>query len=292
MESIPEIASDMNRWSGIFGEDHPLIDTEEYYGSPENIAAMKRSAALWSLLKDDPRFAYYGRLVGLSQPIENAAQILASLARLQGAGPCYFFPKTKVEALFSEFGAAGLSNDRHEHFIGGETAYAAAKETLSAHDLPADLTLRRLDGDTPGEFVANVVDLMESCEVMPVPAAILRGRQGKGICLAVTDSEGNPVCAASSYFMHPASSPHANTVFWGMLATRQDWRGKKIALVLGAMAMVHMWEQLGARAFMTGVRQNNAPSTALCNKLGVTDSKWAYAVCVDTKTLGRETVTK
>ena len=78
----------------------------------------------------------------------------------------------------------------------------------------------------------------------------------------------------------------------GMLSTRPDRRGQKIALLLEALAIVHMWEEKGARAFMTGVRSNNASSTALCNRLGVFDTDWTYAVCIDRETLGRASVTK
>ncbi len=269
-----------------------MTDDGEYYGSPESVAAMKRSAALWSLVRDDPRFAFYGRLVGLSQPVENTAEVIGALARLQGGSPCYFFPKSEVPALFSELDRNGLSTDRHEHFFGDETAYTAAKGVLSDYCLPSDLSVQRLDDATPGRFVADAVALMESCGVMPVPAAYLRGRQGRGLCLVATDGDDKPVAVATSIFMHPAGGPHAKTVFWGMLATRPDRRGQKIALILGAQAIVHMWEQEGARGFMTGVRQDNVSSAALCNRLGVADTEWTYAVCVDPQTLGRKSVTK
>ena len=79
---------------------------------------------------------------------------------------------------------------------------------------------------------------------------------------------------------HPASR-RATDVFWGMLATREDRRGQRIALLLGAQAIVHMWEKHGARGFMTGVRADNASSQALCNKLGVGATEWIYASCMD-----------
>jgi hypothetical protein len=265
---------------------------EEFYGNQENAAAMKRGAALWSFLKADSRFAYYGRFVALSQPVENKTEVLLSLARLQGVGLCYFFPKSEMAAIYSEFESSGLAVDRHEHFLGAETAYTSAKAVLSAYNLPTDLAVRQLDETTPANFIAEVVDLMESCEVMPVPASILRGKQRNGICLVAIDGNGGPVGVASSFFMHPAEGPHAKTVFWGMLSTRPDRRGQKIALVLGAQAIVQMWEEKGARAFMTGVRHDNVSSTALCNRLGVTDSDYAFAVCIDVQTLGRKKSTK
>ncbi len=269
-----------------------MTDGGEFYGTPESVAAMKRSAALRSLLQADPRFAYYGRLVALSRPVENTAAVLRALARLQGAGACYFYPKSGMTGLFRELEESGFSTDRHEHFLGGETAYAAAKDTVSSHSMPADLSVKRLDPDTPAAMVEATVGLMESCGVMPVAASFLRGEEGNGLCLIATGADGSPVAAAASFFLHPEGGPHAKTVFWGMLSTRPDRRGEKIALLLGAMAIIHMWEEEGARAFMTGVRSDNASSTALCNRLGITDSDCAYAVCIDTQTLGRNSVTK
>ncbi|WP_428687243.1 GNAT family N-acetyltransferase [Roseibium sp.] len=265
---------------------------DTFFGTPQSIAAMKRSAALRSLTRADPRFAYYGRLVALSRPVDNTADVLCDLARLQGASACYFFPKTGIGDLFQDLEDRGFSTDRHEHFLGGEAAYAAAKDALSAYSLPEDLSLCRLDENTPDSFVAATVELMEACEVMPVAGSFLRGQQGNGLCLVATGPDGTPVAAVASFFMHPEGGPHARTVFWGMLSTRPDRRGQKIALLLGAQAIVHMWQDKGARAFMTGVRSNNASSTALCNRLGVVDTEWTYAVCIDQETLGRASVTK
>ena len=77
---------------------------------------------------------------------------------------------------------------------------------------------------------------------MPVPGAFMRGQLRQGICLVATDGNGQPVATASSYVLHHPSSPRAPIVFWGMLATREDRRGEKIGLVLGAQAIVHMWD--------------------------------------------------
>jgi len=77
-----------------------------------------------------------------------------------------------------------------------------------------------------------------------------------------------------------------------MLATRKDRRGERIALLLGAQAIIHMWERHGARGFMTGVRADNPSSQALCNKLGVTASNWIYASCMDKEVFAGQSVTK
>jgi hypothetical protein len=265
---------------------------DEFFGSPDRIGLAKRSANLWSLLRDNPRYSYYGRLVALSDPGGDAADILPAMAKLQGAAVSYFYPASAAGTLFAQLETRGLATDRHEHFWGGEAAVAASRRAQEDVALPADTDVSTIDADTPRELVREVAELCVACDVMPVPGSVMRGLTRTGICLVATDRDRRPVATASSYMIHHPSSPRANDAFWGMLATREDRRGERIALRLGAQAIVHMWERHGARGFMTGVRADNAPSQALCNKLGVTATDWIYASCIDKEMFGGTSITK
>jgi hypothetical protein len=269
-----------------------MFTDDEFFGSPARVALARRSANLWSLLRDDPRYSYYGRLVALSDPGPDAADILFAMAKLQGASVSYFYPAGAAESLFAELARRGLTTDRHEHFWGGEAALAASRGARADFALPADLSVLAIDAATPRELVADVAALCQSCDVMPVPGPVMRGLARQGICLVATDRNGRPVATASSYLIHHPSSPRAKDAFWGMLATRADRRGERIALLLGAQAMIHMWENHGARGFMTGVRADNLSSQALCRKLGVNATEWIYASCIDGELYGASSVTK
>ncbi len=265
---------------------------EEFFGSPERIKVARRSAHLWTLLRHSPRYAFYGRLVALSDPGADTAEILTSMARLQGAAVSYYFPASGFGALSDELAARGLAVDRHEHYRGASAAMEASRRMLAAHRLPADLHLSAIDAATPAALVASVAELCQACDVMPVPGSIMRGLSVKGVCLVAQDRAGQPVATASSYMMHHPESPHATDAFWGMLATRNDRRGEKIALVLGAQAILHMWEKHGARGFMTGVKADNSSSQALCNRLGVGATDWVYASCLDKEQYGGTSLTR
>jgi len=268
------------------------MNEEEYFGDPGKVALMRRSAALYQLLRDDPRFAYYGRVVTLSGTCKDTLAAIKALARLQGAGVCYYFPKADADQLYAKLESAGFKTDRHEHYWGGEQAFQASLHVLENAHLPDDLTIQQLDDGTPAGLVRDVAELLQSCDVMPVPGSFLRGRARPGLTLVAVDRSGKPVASASSFVLHHPDSERANDVFWGMLATREDRRGEKIALQLGAMAIRHMWLNEGARGFITGVRHDNRSSQALCNKLGVYESDWIYAQCLDEAVLGSSSVTK
>lgn len=264
----------------------------EYFDSPGKIALMQRSGQLWRLLRNDPRFAQYGRHVALSEHGRDVADMLAPLAGLQGASSCYFFPKASADRLFAELRSRGLTTDRHEHFRGGQAAFDSSRRLLAHHALPGDLTVRTIDAGTPGALVADVAALCLAADVMPVPGVIMRGQVIRGLCLAASDRDGRVVATASSYLLHHPASRHASDAFWGMLATREDRRGEKIALGLGARAIVHMWETHGACGFITGVRADNRSSRALCNRLGVRGTDWIYAACIDEAVVGSASITR
>jgi len=264
----------------------------EYFGSPDKVALMRRSGDLWHLLGDDPRYSWYGRAVALCGPVADTARALGALARLQGAGVCYYFPKDEAETLFADLADAGFGTARHEHFRGGDETQAAARAVVAAHPLPGDLTLVRLDPSSPAGLVSAVAALCSACGVMPVPGAVMRGIARRGITLAALDGSGTPVATAASYALHHDDSPRAGDVFWGALATRPDRRGGRLALILGAMAILHMWREQGARGFMTGVARDNPSSQRLCNRLAVRDTQWIYAQCLFPELLGSDSITR
>lgn len=265
---------------------------DEFFGSPARAALMKRSRHLWSLLHDNPRFSYYGRAVALAEPDADTVEIVSALARIQGATICNYYPSAQAAELQANLSALGFMTDRHEHFRGADDAYAASLAIDRATPLPGDLTMVAIDPNTPHETVAGIAALCQACDVMPVPGTAMRGQVRPGICLAAIDRTGKPVATASSFLPHHASSPHATDAFWGMLATHPDRRGERIALLLGARAIIHLWERHGARGFITGVRAENQQSAAICRKLKVEPTAWIYAHCIDVALYGEKSITK
>ncbi len=257
------------------------MTADVYFGAPDRVAMSQRSQALWQLLSDDPRFAYYGRLVSFSNPGVDPVPWIAALARTQGGAVAYFVPKEDMARHGARLADMGLQIDRHEQFIGRANAYDAARSFLGVTKLPPDVTPFVLDAKSPAALVQDVAALQMANEVLPVPGSIMRGLSIPGMTMAARDSNGEVVAAAASFRAHHARNPNQDVHFWGMIVTRPDRRGERIAAVLGAMVLVQMWEKLGARAFMTGVRADNRSSQALCGKLGVLDSPWAYLVASD-----------
>ena len=265
---------------------------EELFGSPDQVAVMRRAWALWPLLKDDPRYSFYGRWVSLSDPGEDAPERLASLARVQGAASCQYLPMERCEHLCADLQTRGITPVRHEQVWGGDDALTASRELLAAHPMPGGLSVTIVSRETSEEQLAALARLSLECEVLPVAGSTMRGETCTGVCLMATDSAGEPVATASSYLNNHPASAHAKDAFWGMLATRDDWRGKRVALLLGAQAIVTMWERHGVRAFTSSVKADNASSMAVCRKLGVVESDYVYLGAIDGAQFGDARITR
>lgn len=253
----------------------------ELFGDPAQCALLRRGENIWRLTKDHPRYAYYGTVVSLSDPREDTAEIMASLAGMQDLGMCFYCPKPSVISLLEDLEAKGLRTAQSQYHRGGRTACEASKALLSSRSGPKNLSVVRLDTSTPETLIKATIELCQSCGLTAMPGEIMRGEIIPGINLIATDVSGMPVATASSYAMHAPNTPRATEAFWGVLATREDYRGQGLAGFLGAMAIEYMWEQVGMRAFNTGIKAENVASQAACAKLGVLNTDWVTAFCFD-----------
>jgi len=265
---------------------------EEFFGSTDQVTLMQRAWTLWALLHDDPCYSFYGRMISLSDPGDDAVDRICALARLQGATSCQYLPACDAEHFCAELKARGMHAYRYEQLLGSEDALAASHRMLENHALPEDITVTTVGANTSRDRVADLAQLSLTCGVMPVSGSAMRGQSRTGVCLLATDSAGEAVATASSYLSNHPAGPHGRDAFWGMLATREDRRGQRIALVLGARAIVSMWETWGARAFTTSVSADNTSSVAVCNRLGLTESVLVCIGCTDPDKFTNGLITK
>ena len=254
----------------------------EYFGSDVQISMMKRARDTWLLTNTDPRYSYYGRMVSIAGDLgEDTAGLLSALVRVQGGASCQYYPANKTDEFCDTIRASGLTADRWEQCWGGQDAYDQARQVLDTVPLPNDLTVECLSAQSTNEIVQNTAELTVACGLMPVTGRIMRGLDVPGVTLVALDKAQKAVATACSYRSFHKDNPYGNHAFWGGLACREDRRGEKIALILGAMSTVFMWEKMNTRGFSTGIKKGNAPSFSVCKKLGVMPSDWTFVGCSD-----------
>ena len=264
----------------------------EVFGTPGQQEVERRAAHAWTLLRHDPAFSSHGRAVGLAQahPDDVAKQI--ALARLQGVGPAEGVKRTDVSDRRTALEAAGLVVDEYVEWVGAAAAFQAAAALSAVRALPEDCELVRVDRATPAEDLRALDALTQSCEVLLPTGAFLRGAERPSAFLFARDRSGAAVGAAGAVAAFHTDHPRARRAWWGMLATAPARRGEGIALVLGALSMMAIRDTAGVEQVFTGIREGNAPSEALCARLGLSATDERDIIAVDPEMLGAGRITK
>ncbi|WP_434050962.1 MAG: GNAT family protein [Roseibium sp.] len=269
------------------------MSKDEFFGNDDQRAVLKRGRALAELLGNDPRYSYYGRTVGLVTPDDGDIDQLAALAKVQGNSNYAAVPLADTDAVKTALQNRGLIPMHYAKWEGAASVLSAAQTVLNAFPLPDDLSILKIDASTTEPLMASLAELALSCGVLPPSGEVLRGSLRPAICLLALDREQNVVsCAASCAFAHKDHPTLAHQAWWGMLATDPAHRGRHLSLTLGAHVVLEMHEEFGFSDFMTGVEPGNAPSEAVCTRMGLAAGDYAIIGCADPEALSGGRMTK
>jgi RimJ/RimL family protein N-acetyltransferase len=89
--------------------------------------------------------------------------------------------------------------------------------------------------------------------------------------------------AYASGYITDGSDRAQRECFWGMLATDPDWRGQRLSVLLGGLLLQQMHTDFGFTDFYTGVEPGNAPSEAVCARLGLRKSGRSIVTFADAR---------
>ena len=270
---------------------------EEYFGTPTQIALHRRAMALFEVLKHDPKFCTHGRAIALGEQ-EETPETQIALSRIQGVAPCDWVQRHEVDDLQTALKDADLETDVMNIWVGGEEVLRCALSLLDKRNLPADLEVRIAGEDTAPEDINAIAEVTSSCGVFLPAGAFMRGLRCPAVCFYAVGKDGNVVnvvnvvgTAASVLQHHPLHRRHKQA-WWGMLATLDSRRGEGFALLLGALAIKHMFEHFGAEGVLTGVRGGNETSEKLCGKLGLSQSTNCVVMAIDPVSFEADRMTK
>jgi len=270
----------------------PPID-QAYFGTDAQRALLRRGRALYDICGNNPRYSYYGRGIGVADNTTDAVDLVAAMARLQGSSNIANIKDSDLPALRSTAESMGLSVTHYARWIGGADSLKHARAIIADHALPDDLSMIWIATDTPPETLASFADTALACGVLPPATAVLTGTLKPGVATAAVDGAGKVVsCAGGASYLHTDHAKGHQECWWGMLATDPDRRGQRLSLILGAHAMIAMHERYGFTVFFTGVEPGNAPSEAICSRMGLARDNTGILTIADPSLLPGGRMTK
>ncbi|WP_353391513.1 hypothetical protein [Ruegeria sp. HU-ET01832] len=247
---------------------------------------------LIQLLGDDPRFCSHGRGIQIANEYGGALDDAVTMARILGITAIESIPRQEVARTREVIESKGLKTNAIACYLGGLNCVDIARKLIAEQALPEDLTVRVIDRESPPEWLEAFAEVAMSHGVLPPIGPVMRGVSRPGFAMVVVDSLGSPVATAGSVLCHPPSSRLHRRAQWGQLSTKPERMGEGIAKVLGAKALIHSHEKLGATGFKTGIASGNAASTRLCEKLGLEDSGSDIVAIIDPIVYSEDRLTK
>ncbi|WP_439153773.1 GNAT family N-acetyltransferase [Yoonia sp.] len=263
-----------------------------YFGTQTQQGLQYRTDRLWSLLKSRTEYSCHGRSVGLADATSENLKEQLALAQLLGAGAAEGVDVADVAARKAAIEAAGMMTDQYVEWQGGKQVVEAARAVSGARRLSEDLVVHATDAQTQTEDLKQLDALTQRCEVLLPMASFLRGHDQPTVCLYAKDNDGRVVGASASVMQYHRDHAKGRKAWWGMLSTDPDRRGEGIAMVMGALCILAMHDRFGTANFMTGIREGNGPSEALCGKLGLRPTTNIFLIAIDPVIFGAGRVTK
>ncbi|WP_170773257.1 hypothetical protein [Ruegeria lacuscaerulensis] len=264
----------------------------EVFGSEAQRHMSTTGEHLLHLLGDDPRFCSHGRGIQVSNEYSGALDDAYAMARILGVTAIESIPRPEVAKTLAKIESQGFKTDTIACYLGGLNCVDVARHVVETRTLPEDLTVRVIDRDSPSEWLEAFAEVALSHGVLPPIGPVMRGVSRPGFAMVAVDRSGTPVATAGSVLCHPPSSPLHRRAQWGQLSTQPQRMGEGIATILGAMALIHSHDQLGATGFKTGIAPGNVASAYLCERLGLQDSGSDIVAIIDPKLFAEERLTK
>lgn len=269
-----------------------MAKANKYFGTPDQQALERRADLLWQIVKGDPRYSCHGRAVALIERSAEDVSLQIALARIQGVGPSPRLTPEVMQSRKAVIEGAGLVTDFYDHWSSDVTAISIAKDLLARRKLPAELTVHEVGSDTTDDDYRSLDVLTQSCGVLLPASNFLRGAERPAACVYAKTADGEAVGVAAAIAENPASSSDASRAWWGMLSTAEHWRGRGIAKLLGAMAMVALADRHNVQFFGTGIRPGNTESAKLCEGLGYAPTGLLDLMAIDPVTMSGGRMTK
>ncbi|MEE4188693.1 MAG: GNAT family N-acetyltransferase [Roseobacter sp.] len=242
----------------------------EYFGSPAQIAVLERGHALFELLQGNSKVSCHGRVVGLVTLEENSLNLLARFALLQGSTHIALVRDYQIKDVLENAATASLNPVNYARWeITTDTLYRT-EAALAPLSLPEGVTLQTLTPDTPDVLIRSFADNALACGVLPAWRSAHTGQALRSRTLVAVHGGSEVVASAYAAAYITGDSDRARQeCFWGMLTTHPDWRGTGLSTLLGGSLLLQMRDEFGFSQFYTGVEPGNAPSEAVCSRLGL-----------------------
>ena len=186
-------------------------------------------------------------------------------------GLCGFrlIPAGRGDELRSHLEQRGFRFDTWDVFLADRRAATAAASEVLAQGLPDGFAKMPEPAEPEDDYTTRIQSLMAEAGVAPFSGAMLTGRLGPAVTVAVRDAEGGIAAAAHGYLPHNAHSPVRGYAWGGLVAVAERHRGKGLGTYINALMLERVFQALQPTHIYELVSASNQASRRMVVSCGL-----------------------
>lgn len=240
-----------------------------YFGSDMQQRLQARVEASRDFIDATPGACHAVRLMGCDDVDRLGWERIGEFLERDGVCGFRFVPVDRLGEMTVRLGALGYRLDTWDIFVAERATALAASEAILASGLPEGLMDLDMPTDPEGDDTTELQLLMSAAGVVPFSGAMLAGRLGPAITVAVGTEDGTIVAAAHGYLPHNAFSAFRDYAWGGLVAVAETQRGKGLGSYVNARMIVEVFRTLGATHVYELVSATNTPSRRMVESCGL-----------------------
>lgn len=219
--------------------------------------------------RDTPGAVFAARMAGTDDPDMFGWERIGSILRNEGAISFRMIPTDRCADIEQRLAEIGCAISWWDVFDGPAEKIRAACEKIAGTPR-ADFAL--IEPSTSGDVALfeRVQAFMADSGVAPYPIQVLSGALGPAaLAVLTTPEDGSVVATAFSYFPYNRHSAHSKTAWAGLVAVREDLRGRGLGLFVNALVLMKAVEEFRAERVQEFARTSNVASCRMIKRCGL-----------------------
>lgn len=245
-----------------------MTTMQAFYGTEQQVALQRKVDSSVGWLITTPGACHAGRFLGTDDPDLLGWDVIFSQLEQDGIFGFRLMPVENMPDIERRLSARGYRIDCWDVYSARANT---VRDALRALDLTVPAGYAVLDAEALGdrETIREAQAFMAGNGISPMSAAMLSGKHGPCIFIAITGPEGGIVATAFGYFPHNVHSPLEDTAWGGLVAVDPDHRGRGLGVLANALMLRGMIEEKGARAVYELVSEGNDASSRMVERCGL-----------------------
>lgn len=241
---------------------------EAYYGTPGQVALQKKADTLSEWSQSTPGAFLAGRLVGADDPERLGWDTIFGHLEEDGFFGLRLIPAGGLPAIRARLAERGYRFDTWDVFSADAETIRHALSQMDT-GLPDGFTVAEAGRLTDVGFIKRVQAFMGDNGVVPFSGAMLSGEVCPSALTVIETADGAVAATAFGYFPHNRHSPHAGTMWGGLVAVDPRWRGRRLGVLANAAMLRACIDACGARAVYELASATNEASRRMIRRCGL-----------------------